>query len=131
MKVSFVILALCFLGTSASACPNLAGRYLRQGEDGILSYTVRQKGCERVEIDSETTYLGKISRHETQVFVVDGKPHGRLGVVSRWVSDELQIGPAANHAYYRTDPSRNLHKSYARTYPQCNGPCDEVVQRTN
>ena len=131
MKPLFIIFAFCFVAASASACPNLAGHYLLQGEDGVVRYTVRQKGCERVEIDRAATYLGKTSKVETQEFIVDGKPHGKLGTVSRWVGDKLQIGPTANHVYYGTDSARNLHMSDGRSYPQCNGPCDEVAERTN
>ena len=64
MKPLFIIFAFCFVSTSASACPNLAGHYLLQGEDGVVRYTVRQKGCERVEIDRTSTYLGKTSAVE-------------------------------------------------------------------
>jgi hypothetical protein len=115
----------------ASGCPNLAGHYLLPGEDGGVRYTVRQKGCERVEIDKAATYLGKTSKVETQEFIVDGKPHGKLETVSRWLGDRLQIGPTTNHMYYGTDSARNLHMSDGRSYPQCDGPCDEVAQRTN
>jgi hypothetical protein len=131
MKPLFIMFAFCFVAASASACPNLAGHYLLQGEDGIVRYTVRQKGCERVEIDRAATYLGKTSKVETQEFIVDGKPHGKLGTISRWVGDKLQIGPTANHVYYGTDSARNLHMSDGGSYPQCNGPCDEVAERTN
>jgi hypothetical protein len=48
MKPLFIIFAFCFVAVSASACPNLAGHYLLQGDDGVVRYTVRQKGCERV-----------------------------------------------------------------------------------
>jgi hypothetical protein len=47
------------------------------------------------------------------------------------VGSRLQIGPTANHVYYGMDASRNLHMSDGRSYPQCNGPCDEVAKRTN
>ena len=131
MKSAFVVLALCFGAASASACPNLAGHYRLQGEDGDVRYTVRQKGCGRVEIDSTATYLGETSAVETQVLIVDGKPHGKTGTVSHWVGNSLQIGPTENHVYYRIDASRNLHMSDGRSYPQCNGPCDEVADRAN
>jgi len=97
MKPLFIVFAFSFVAASASACPNLAGQYLLEGEDGAVRYTVRQKGCQRVEIDRVATYLGKNSRLETQVFIVDGKPHGKLGTVSHWAGDKLQIGPTANH----------------------------------
>ena len=121
MKPLFIMFAFCFVAASASACPNLAGHYLLQGEDGVVRYTVRQKGCERVEIDRAATYLGKTSKVETQEFIVDGKPHGKLGTVSRWVGDKLQIGPTANHVYYGTDSARNLHMSDGRSYPNATG----------
>jgi hypothetical protein len=131
MKPLFISLALCFFAVSASACPNLSGHYLLQGEDGTVHYTVRQRGCDRVEIDRIDTYLGKESVVETKVFIVDGKPHGKTGTINHWVGSRLQIGPTANNVYYGTDSSRNLHMNDGRSYPQCNGPCDEVAERTN
>jgi TonB family protein len=44
-----------------------------------------------------------------------------------WVGNRLQIGPTENHVYYGLDSSRNLLMSDGRSYPQCNGPCDEVA----
>jgi hypothetical protein len=70
---------------------NLAGHYMLRGEDGVVDYTVRQKVCDRVEIDRTATYLGKTSAVETQVFIPDGKPHGKRASFSRWVGDKLQI----------------------------------------
>ena len=131
MKPLFISLALCLFAASASACPNLSGHYVLQGEGGRVHYAVRQRGCDRVEIDRTATYLGETSAVETQVFIVDGKPHGKTGTINRWVGNRLQIGPTANHVYYGMDSSRNLHMSDGRPYPQCNGPCDEVAERTN
>ena len=131
MKPLFFIIAFSFVTASASACPNLAGHYLLQGEDGVVRYTVRQKGCDRVEIDRAATYLGKASKIETQEFIVDGKPHGKTGTINHWVGNRLQIGPTANHVSYGMDSSRNLHMSDGQSYPQCNGPCDEVAETTN
>jgi hypothetical protein len=131
MKSLLMAIALCLVAASASACPNLSGHYVLQGEDGDVHYTVRQSGCTRVEIDRTNTYLGKTSAVETQVFIVDGKPHGKDGTIDHWVGKRLQIGPAANHVYYGIDSSRNLHMSDGASYPQCNGPCDEVAERTN
>ncbi len=131
MKPLFISVALCFFAASVSACPNLSGNYLLQGEDGTVRYTVRQHGCERVEIDRIDTYLGKESVVETKVFIVDGKPHGKTNTINHWVGNRLQIGPTAKHVYYGTDSSRNLHMSDGGSYPQCDGPCDEVAERTN
>jgi hypothetical protein len=131
MKPLFILLAFCFFATSASACPNLSGHYLLQGEDGTVRYTVRQRGCERVEIDRINMYLGKKSAVETEVFIVDEKPHGNAGTINHWVGNRLQIGPTANHVYFGLDSSRNLHMSDGRSYPQCHGPCDEVTERMN
>jgi len=131
MKLLLIIFASCLITASASACPNLSGHYVLQGEDGIVRYTVNQRGCDRVEIRSTATYLGETSAVKTQVFIVDGKPHGKAGTVNHWVGTRLQIGPTANHVYYGMDSSRNLHMSDGRSYPQCNGPCDEVAERTN
>ena len=131
MKPLLLIFAFCLVAASTSACPNLAGHYLLQGEDGDVRYTVRQKGCGRVEIDRAATYLGKTSKVETQEFIVDGKPHGKLGMVSQWVGEKLEIGPTANHVYYGTDSARNLHMSGGGSYPQCKGTCDEVAERTD
>jgi hypothetical protein len=129
MKVLLITFASCFLAASASACPNLSGQYVLEGEDGSVRYTVTQQGCEHVEIRRVSTYLGKDSAPETQVFLIDGKPHGKDGTINHWVGNKLQIGPAANHVYYGIDASRNLHMSDGRSYPQCNGPCDEVAER--
>lgn len=129
MKPLFVTFALLLMAAPAGACPNLAGRYLLHGEDGVVHYSVRQKGCDRVEIDRTATYLGKTSAVETQVFIPDGKPHGKRGSISRWVGDKLQIGSTADHVYYGIDSSRNLHMSDGRSYPQCNGPCDELAEK--
>jgi hypothetical protein len=131
MKTLFIILAFCLIAASARACPNLSGHYVLQGEDGAAEYAVSQRGCDRVEIDRTATYLGKTSAVETQVFIVVGKPHGKTGTINYWVRNRLQIGPTANHVYYGTDSSRNLHMSDGRSYPQCHGPCDEVAERTN
>jgi|SRR5579863_2976379 len=96
MKPMFIIFGFCFVAASASAYPNLVGHYLLQGEDGTVRFTVRQQGCQRVEIDRAATYLGKPSRIETQEFIVDGKSRGKLSTVSRWWAtnsklDQLQI----------------------------------------
>jgi hypothetical protein len=131
MKPLFITFALCLIAASASACPNLSGHYVLQGEDGVVRYSVSQRGCDRVEIARTAMYLGKTSAVETQVFLVDGKPHGKTGKVNHWVGNRLQIGPTANHVYYGTDSARNLHMSDGGSYPQCNGPCDEVAERTN
>jgi hypothetical protein len=90
MKPLFVSLALCLFAASASACPNLSGHYVLQGQDGRVRYAVRQQGCDRVEIDR---YLGEASAVETHVFIVDGKPHGKAGTINHWVGNRLQIGP--------------------------------------
>lgn len=131
MRLLLITFAFCLLTASARACPNLSGHYVLQGEDGEVHYTVIQQGCDRVEIQRTDTYLGEKSAVETQVFIVDGKPHGKAGTINHWVGDRLQIGPTANHVYYGIDSSRNLHMSDGRSYPQCNGPCDEVAERTN
>ena len=131
MKPLFITLLWCLVVAPASACPNLAGHYILQGEDGVVHYTVRQKSCDRVEIDRTATYLGKTSAIETQVFIPDGKPHGKRATISRWVGDKLQIGKIGDHVYYAIDSSQNLHMSDGRSYPQCNGPCDEVAKKVN
>ena len=131
MKLLLVTFALFLITGSASACPNLSGNYVLEGEDGVVHYTVTQQGCDRVEIHRTNTYLGENSAVETQVFIVDGKPHGKAGTINHWVGSKLQIGPTENHVYYGIDSSRNLHMSDGRSYPQCNGPCDEVAERTN
>jgi hypothetical protein len=114
---------------STGACPNLAGQYSLQGEDGVVYYTVRQNGCERVEIDRKNNYLGEVSTEPTYAFIPDGKAHGKDIPVSHWVGDKLQIGEASEHVYYSVDSSGNLHMSDGRTYPQCEGPCDDVATR--
>jgi hypothetical protein len=68
MKPLFVSSALCLFAASASACPNLSGHYLLQGEDRTVRYTVRQRGCDRVEIDRINNYLGEESVVETEVW---------------------------------------------------------------
>jgi len=97
----------------------------------LSTILLRQKACDRVEIDRTVTYLGKTSAVETQVFTPDGKPHGKRGTISRWVGDRLQIGQVGDRVYYGIDSSRNLHMSDGRAYPQCNGPCDEVAEKVN
>jgi hypothetical protein len=119
---------LLFVG-SASACPNLAGRYVLRGDEAIAYFTVRQKGCERVEIDWKNDSLGKTFAAPTKVFIPDGKAHGKGVPVSRWVGDKLQVGAESAHVYYSVDSSGNLHMSDGRTYPQCKGPCDETAKR--
>ncbi len=131
MKPLFISLALYLSAASASACPNLSGHYVLRGEDGVVHYTVIQRGCDRVEIRRTNMYLGETSAVETHVFIVDGKPHGKTGTINHWVGNKLQIGPTADHVYYGIDSSRNLHMSDGGSYPQCNGPCDEVAERTN
>ena len=42
MKPLFIMFAFYFVAASASACPNLAGHYMLQGEDGVVRYTVCQ-----------------------------------------------------------------------------------------
>jgi hypothetical protein len=131
MKPLFISLALCLFAASASACPNLSGHYVLQGQDGSVHYAVRQRGCDRAEIDRTSTYLVKTSAVETHVFIVDGKPHGKTGTINHWMGSRLQIGPTAKHVYYGMDSSQNLHMSDGGSYPQCNGPCDDVAERTN
>jgi len=104
MKPLFISLALCLFAASAGACPNLSGHYVLQGEDGRVHYAVRQRGCDRVEINRTDTYLDKTSAAETQVFIVDGKPHGKTGTINHWVGNRLQIGPTANHVYSQLAP---------------------------
>jgi hypothetical protein len=38
MKALFISLALCLFAASASACPNLSGHYVLQGEDGAVEH---------------------------------------------------------------------------------------------
>jgi hypothetical protein len=90
VKLLLIIFAFCLIAASASACPNLSGHYVLQGEDGEVHYTVIQQGCERVEIRGINTYLGETSAAETQVFTVDGKPHGKAGAINHWVGNRLQ-----------------------------------------
>ena len=131
MKLSLASFAFCLITASASACPNLSGHYTLEGEDGVTHYTVIQHGCGRVKINRTDTYVGEKSPVETQVLIVDGKPHGKAGTINHWVGNRLQIGPTKNHVYYGIDSSRNLHMSDGQSYPQCNGPCDQVAERTN
>ena len=119
----------CLFVASATACPNLAGRYTLRGEDGIVYYTVRQNGCDRVEIDRKNIYLGNVFEGPNQVFIPDGKAHGKGIPISRWAADKLQIGEESAHIYYSVDSSGDLHMSDGRTYPQCQGPCDETAKR--
>jgi hypothetical protein len=102
----------------------MALHYILQGEDGVVHYAVRQKGCD-VEINRTATYAGKTSAVETQVFIPDGKPHGKGPTITRWVGDKPQIGQVADHFYYGIDSSRNLHMSDGGSYPQC----DESVTK--
>ena len=129
MKKLFWAVCCSLVAASASACPNLAGRYTLRGEDGFASYTVRQNGCNRVEIDRENNYLGKISAEPTHVFIPDGKAHGKGIQISRSAGDRLQIGQESAHVYYSLDSSGNLHMSDGRTYPQCKGPCEDIAKR--
>jgi hypothetical protein len=131
MKPLLFTFALFLFTASAGACPNLSGHYVLQGEDGVVHFRVIQQGCERVEIQRTNVYLGQTSAVERLVFIVDGKPHGKTGTINHWVGNRLQIGPTANHVYYGIDSSRNLHMSDGGSYPQCNGPCDDVAERTN
>ena len=122
MKPLFIIFAFCFVAAS-DTCPNLAGHYLLN-EDGA------PRGCEEWKLIERTRTLAK-PQVETHEFIVDETAretwHGRI---VGW-SDKLQIGPTANHVYYGTDSARNLHMSDGGSYPQCNGPCDEVAERTD
>src|ERR1700739_1064145 len=99
MKPMVITLALWLIAAPVNACPNLAGRYLLQGEDGVVSYMVRQNGCDRAEEDRTATSLGKTSAVDTQVFIPDGKPHGKRASFSCWVGDKLQIGSTGDHVY--------------------------------
>src|SRR5207247_1491826 len=59
------ILALVILCSSAtealSGCPDLSGKYYRQGEDGYVIFRIRQVECSSLEISDERNYLGKIT----------------------------------------------------------------------
>jgi hypothetical protein len=111
VKLLLITIALCLFTASASACPNLSGHYVLQGEDGDVHYKVVQHdGCERVEIHRIDNYVGEASAGETQVFVVDGKPHGKAGTVNHWVGNRLQIGPTENHVYYELDSSQSSYE---------------------
>lgn len=127
-KVLLCIWMLTLTASQADACPNLSGRFDRQYDDGIVHFTVRQKGCERVEIDNASTYEGKASI-STEVFIPDGKPHGNGVRVSRWNGNRLQIGEKTSLVYYAIDAAGDLHFSDGRYYPQCKGPCDEVAAK--
>lgn len=85
----------------------------------IAYYTVRQNGCDRVEIDRQNKHLGKMFAEPTRVFIPDGKAHGKGIPISRWVDEKLEVGEVSAHVYYSVDSSGNLHMSDGRTYPQC------------
>jgi len=95
MKPLFIMFAFYFVAASASACPNLAGHYLLQGEDGVVRYTVRQKGCERVEIERRTT-SARPPRSKLRNLLSMGNRTGNLArSVVGWATnsklDQLQI----------------------------------------
>ena len=66
----------------ARACPNLAGRYSLQWDDGVVYYTVRQTNCGRVEIENASLYVHRVL---TFIFIPDGRPHGKGMPISLWV----------------------------------------------
>jgi hypothetical protein len=110
----------------AGACPNLAGHYSRQWDDGVVYYTVRQTNCGRVEIENTSLYVHRVL---TFIFIPDGKPHGKGVPISLWVNDRLQIGQPTDGAYYFVDSAGNLHWSDGKTYPQCKGRCELVADK--
>lgn len=101
-----ILFLLAFIPIPSRACPNLAGRYSRQFDDGVVYYTVRQTNCGRVEIENTSLYVHRVL---TFIFIPDGRPHGKGMPISRWVNDRLQIGQPADGAYYFVDSSGNLH----------------------
>jgi len=120
-RLLFAFWLCTFVARPASACPNLAGHYARQWEDGTVDYFVSQTGCGRVEV--------KMSNGIRQVFIPDGKAHGKDIPVCQWAGEQLRIGHPTAHTYYLVDSAGDLHFSDGRTYPQCNGPCDWVAKR--
>src|SRR6266850_2747405 len=52
-------------------CPDLAGRYVIQGEDGQVHISIEQEGCARATIVRESGYLGTITP-EKHVLKLDG-----------------------------------------------------------
>jgi hypothetical protein len=57
---------------AADVCPNLTGRYLIQGDDGQVSLTISQKGCDEIRIDRTVNHLGKTTT-EHHNLRLDGK----------------------------------------------------------
>lgn len=125
MKLLLLCL-LSFVPAPVRACPNLAVRFSRQWDDGVVYYTIRQTNCGRVEIENKSGYVHSVL---TFVFIPDGKPHGQGVRISRWADDRLQIGEPAAGAYYFVDSSGKLHWSDGETYPQYKGRCEWVADK--
>jgi len=85
------ILALVILCSSAtealSGCPDLSGKYYRQGEDGYVIFRIRQVECSSLEISDERNYLGKITITKLAL-KADG--------IFRWIRGDLYDAKAAN-----------------------------------
>ena len=66
-------MALWQRALAASAqCPNLAGNYAIEGEDGKVYISIEQHACESVSIVRKSDYLGTIT-FEKHVLKLDGK----------------------------------------------------------
>lgn len=129
MNRLFVITVLCFNASQSIACPNLSGRYGKQYEDGMVYFNVRQVGCEKVQINDESYYLGKQNPDTAKIFLPDGKRHSNDIPVSRWHGGRLEIWDKNSSIYYMLDSAGNLHFSDGLNYPQCKGICDEIAMR--
>ena len=91
-----ILLALLPLGMAqgerqAPTCPDLSGNYTIQYEDGRISISVIQTGCESITISTRTICLGKGST-ESHRLKLDGKLHEDSG----WDGDKAKVQTAVD-----------------------------------
>ena len=68
------LLLLQQASTLQSTCPDLSGRYVKQGEDGRVYISIKQTRCETIEIEWVAGSYGHTSGG-THVLHLDGKFH--------------------------------------------------------
>ena len=84
---------------ASAQCPNLSGRYVKQGEDGQVLITIDQQECDRITIVRRNNYLGTITseRHVLKLDGKDQKDSPWLGgseqyrTSAKFVGSELQV----------------------------------------
>jgi hypothetical protein len=69
-----ILIFMPHLAFAADRCPDFSGKYMNQGEDGQVFYTITQQGCQQMTIERTNNYLGTITKERHKV-KLDGVFH--------------------------------------------------------